>query len=134
MELPIPGEECGAAGPLLRSPGFLDAFLPPPPQVVPVALRELTLQLGTQSGGPWTRKLPQNRRPHSHPQHTCFLAPPDAASLGAKNQPQQPELQCERPALCPWGSGEGACRFPLSRPSPQSEGSASHDWPRTYQL
>lgn len=53
-----------------------------------------------------------------HPQHTCFLAPPDALLPGAKNQPKQPELHSERPALCPQGSGEGAFRFPLSRPSP----------------
>lgn len=78
-------------------------------------------------------KLLQNCWPHSHPQHTCFLAPPDAALVGAKNQPKQPELLCERPALCPWGSGEGACRLPLSMPNPQREGSASHDWLRPYQ-
>lgn len=78
---------------------------------------------------PWTGELPRNHWPHPHPQHACFLAPPDAASLGAKNQMKQPELHSERPALCPHGSREGAFHFSLSKPSPQ-KGSAGHDCPR----
>lgn len=96
-----------------RTPSSLDVHRPPLAQVIPAALSELT-----PAEWPLGGRASSESRPHPHLQHTCFLTPPEAASLGAKNQPKQPELHCERPALCSWGSAEGACPFHCPGPAP----------------
>lgn len=102
-----------------RPPSSLDARLPPPAHVVPASSMSSSRSWGASPRGPGPVSVLRVAGPLPHPQ-TRWLSRPSRRRLAGCQEPT--ELPSERPALCPRSSEAGACRFPLSRPSPQKRG------------
>lgn len=101
---------CSAPSSTLRRSGFQYELIP---------------QLGSQPQGPRSGERPQNRRaPSPPPKLAGFLAPPDAASLGAKNRPNSTvKGLLYVPGAAGRGGGGGLVASHCPGPAPQREDS-----------
>lgn len=80
---------------------------------------EVIPQLGSQPQGPRSGESPQNRlAPSPPPKHAGFLAPPDAASLGAKNRPNS---TVKGLLYVPGTAGRGGLSLPIVQAQPRKE-------------
>lgn len=64
-----------------------------------------------------------------HPQHTCFLAPPDAALRVPRTNQSSQNSTVKGLLYVPRAAGRGLFAPHCPGPAPEREGSASQDWP-----
>ena len=106
----------------------LDARLPPPAHVVPASSMSSSRSWGASPRGPGPVSVLRIAGPLPHPHRAGFLAPPDAASLGAKNRPNSPVKGL---LYVPGAARRGLVASHCPGPAPQREGSTqpAKPWP-----
>jgi len=103
-----------------RPPSSLDARLPPPPRVVPASSMRSSRSWGASPRGPGPVRVLRIAWPLPHPPNTLAFSPLPTPPRWVPRTDRTP--QCKACFMSRERRGGGACRFPLSRPSPAKRG------------